>query len=121
MPHLTLHYSANLLGFDVDEVLVRCNKALFASGLFDESAIKSRAQRHEHFRIGVTSTPRAFIHVQVAVMPGRDLPTRESLAQRVVDVVRDSLLPSHPDLQITAEIRELQADAYAKAVLPATS
>jgi len=119
MPHLTLHYTANLAGFDADAALAAINRVLADSGHFDEASIKSRALRLEHYRIGTAGAGRGFVHAQLRILPGRDAATRAALSQAVLDGLRD-LLPASAgaaEFQLCVEVDDIAADAYRKHVL----
>ena len=71
MPHLTLEYSKNLDTFSASAALLDINRALLASGQFEEADIKSRAIALDCCQIGVQDLPRAFIHAKLAILSGR--------------------------------------------------
>lgn len=114
MPHLTLHYTDNLEGFDPDLALARINLALAASGHFNEADIKSRALPLQHYRIGTVDGGRGFVHAQLKVMPGRDAATRNALSRSVLEALCALLPAHHPESQVCVEVAELDADAYTK-------
>lgn len=115
MPHLTLEYSRNLISLDVPSALTRASEAMFDSGLFNEPDIKCRAHCCEVFRIGVRPMPRSFIHVHIAMMPGRSEEERKELADAVLAAVSAGLkLPTGMECQLSVETVELVASSYAK-------
>ncbi|KQZ57705.1 MULTISPECIES: 5-carboxymethyl-2-hydroxymuconate Delta-isomerase [unclassified Lysobacter] len=119
MPHLTLHYTANLVDFDADAVLDTLNRALAGSGHFDELAIKSRALPLAHYRVGNADEGRAFVHVQLKILPGRNEAVRHALSAIVLDALRRAMPEHHPSVQLCVDVDELYAPAYAKIVLDA--
>ncbi|MDI9240226.1 5-carboxymethyl-2-hydroxymuconate Delta-isomerase [Lysobacter sp. LF1] len=119
MPHVTLHYTGNVEGFDPDAALHAINRCLADSGHFNEAAIKSRALRLDHYRIGVAEETRAFLHVQLKVLPGRDAATRAGFATLIVAALEATLPARHPHLQLCVEVDELDADTYTKRVIDA--
>lgn len=121
MPHLILHYTANLDGFDPDDALSRINLALSDSGHFKEADIKSRALRLDHFRIGNVDHGRGFAHAHLKMLPGRDDDTRQSLAQAMLAALRDAMAHArYPDTQLCVELSDLDRPGYAKHVLEST-
>ena len=119
MPHLTLQYTGNVIGFDADAALRSINRALADSGHFDEAAIKSRALRLEHCRVGTADAGRGFVHAQLKVLPGRDVDTRRQFA-RIILAALETVLPSrHIETQLCVEVDELDADTYTKRVIDA--
>lgn len=121
MPHVTLHYTANIEGFDPDVALRAINRHLVDTGHFDEATIKSRALRLEHYRVGVADEGRAFVHVQLKVLPGRDDATRAGFADRILDALATVMPPRIPSTQLCVEVDELDARTYTKRVIDAPS
>lgn len=119
MPHVTLHYTANIEGFDPGAALRAINQRLADSGHFNEVAIKSRALRLDHYRVGTTEDARAFVHVQLKVLPGRDEATRRDFAALIVAALEVTLPSRHPHLQLCVEVDELDANTYTKRVIDA--
>ena len=119
MPHLSLHYTANLVDFDADAALDKINRALAGSGHFAELAIKSRALPLSHYRVGNADEGRAFAHAQLKILPGRDEAVRRALSAIVLDALRSAMPAHHPSVQLCVEVDELYAPAYAKIVLDA--
>ncbi|MDR0181605.1 5-carboxymethyl-2-hydroxymuconate Delta-isomerase [Lysobacter arvi] len=117
MPHVTLQYTVNLAEFDPAMALRAINQALADSGHFDEHAIKSRALRLDDYRIGVADAGRAFIHVQLKVLPGRDDATRKALTERILDALATVVAACPPSTQLCVEVDELDARTYTKRVI----
>ncbi len=119
MPHLTLDYTENLGAFDAGSALHALNQALAASGQFEEADIKSRAQRLDVYAIGTAPTGRAFIHARLAVLSGRNAEVKRELSERMLAVLRAATAGRHPgmELQLCAEIQEIDRASYAKATL----
>ena len=127
MPHLTLEYTCNLTHFNPIDALTAINQAMFASGLFGESDIKSRAIKLDTFQIGVSATPRAFAHVRIALLAGRSNEQRKDLADAVLsaltaatqgDFLRGGVDGKNgPEIQLSVETTDLDRASYAKAVI----
>jgi len=121
MPHLVLECSANVPGEpDFDRVLKRLHEAMTTAGPFDLANVKSRVVRHERFRIADGAPDRAFVHLSVAVLAGREAETLRVTANALLAVLQDSFSSAHADgrCDITVEIREMRRDLYVKAVPP---
>jgi len=119
MPHVTLQYTVNLAEFNPGTALRAINQCLADSGHFDEEAIKSRALRLDDYRIGTADSGRAFIHVQLKILPGRDDATRKGLAELILAALA-SVLPGVPaSTQLCVEVDELDARTYSKRVIDA--
>lgn len=134
MPHLTLEYSANLATlaptFNPAAALAAINRAAFASGLFGEADIKSRALACEQFCIGVEAAPRAFAHLRVALLSGRSGEERRQLAAQLLAALKatvdgengqnsgqDSAPVSGGEIQLSVETCDLDRPSYAKDML----
>lgn len=114
MPHLILHHTANLDGFDPDAALAAANRALFESGHFEDVAIKSRALVLDHYRIGNADDGHGFIHATLKVLPGRPEHLRAALARAVHDALASGLPMLDVHCQLCVEVVELQAATYIK-------
>ena len=122
MPHLTLEYSHNIGAFDAEGILFALNESLAASGHFAEVDIKSRCVRHDAFRVGTSSEPRAFVHATLAILSGRTLDTRCALSERVLSVLKaHCAAPSRVHLQLSAQVVEIERESYAKAAITPSS
>lgn len=134
MPHLTLEYSANLAtlapAFTPAAALAAINRAAFASGLFGEADIKSRALACEQFCIGVETAPRAFAHLRVALLSGRSGEERRQLAAQLLAALKSTVdgeneqnseqkpgRISGGEIQLSVETCDLDRPSYAKDVL----
>lgn len=118
MPHLRLEYSNNLNDFDPARALRLASQAMFDSGLFAEADIKCRALACADYCIGVEAVPRAFMHVHVALMPGRSAAERKALAEALLAALKPLALAAYPhELQLSVETVELDKPSYAKVTL----
>lgn len=120
MPHLTLEYTDNLPAFDSAQALRAINQAALDSGLFGENDIKSRALRLDQWRVGITETPRAFLHVRIALLSGRPAEVRQSLAEQVLAALIPTVnRPPGMEIQFSVETADLDRASYAKATVHA--
>ncbi|BCL76226.1 hypothetical protein JHS3_19620 [Jeongeupia sp. HS-3] len=119
MPHLSLEYTQNLNGFDAAKALRGLGQAMFDSGLFGESDIKSRAQCLATYLIGTTDTDTAFAHVQVSLLSGRSDEQKKRLGAQLIAALQATLPAGHGPVQLTVDVRDMDRDCYAKQVLPA--
>ncbi len=115
MPHLTLEYSANLTVFDDRAVLLKLNQALISAGYFGEGDIKSRALPFQVFMVGTQPEGRAFVHVKLAILSGRDAQARQEISQTLAVTLRE-FLPDVAGLTVAAcvEVREMDRVGFAK-------
>ena len=119
MPHLVLECSANVPDEpDFDIVLRRLHEAMTTAGPFDLANVKSRAVRHERFRVADGAPDRAFVHLTVSVLAGRDGAALRSTAEALLAVLRESFPRARAERRcdLTLEIREMRRDLYSKSV-----
>jgi len=121
MPHLIVHYTANLDGFDADAALAAANRVLVDSGHFDDAAIKSRALPLDHFRVGSADAGHGFVHATLKILPGRAETLRTALGRAVHDALVRCLPASDLHRQVSVEVIELQAATYFRSAHPAAS
>ena len=117
MPHLVLECSANVPDEpDFDIVLRRLHEAMTTAGPFDLANVKSRAVRHERFRVADGAPDRAFVHLTVSVLAGRDGAALRSTAEALLAVLRESFPRARAERRcdLTLEIREMRRDLYSK-------
>jgi len=121
MPHLVLEYSANLPDPpDFDRVLEGLHRAITTAGPFDLANVKSRVVRRERFRVADGAPERAFVHLSVAVLAGREAETLRATGHALLAVLQEAFPRAHAGrhCDITVEIREMRRDLYLKAVPP---
>lgn len=118
MPHLVLEYTANVTDRpDWDDLLRRLHEALAAAGPFDPAKVKSRVVRHETFRAADGAPDRAFVHLGVAVLDGREPEVLQAAADALLAVLGEAFPHARRELRcdLTLEIREMPRTLYFKA------
>jgi 5-carboxymethyl-2-hydroxymuconate isomerase len=103
---------------DFEIVLKRLHEAMTTAGPFDLANVKSRAVRRACFRVADGAPERAFVHLTVAVLAGREAETLRTTANALLAVLEESFPLARADGRgdITVEIREMRRDLYVKAV-----
>jgi 5-carboxymethyl-2-hydroxymuconate isomerase len=120
MPHLTLEYSNNQPAFAPQPALAALNRAMLASGLFEEPDIKSRAVALDDFLVGTNPTPRAFAHVRIALLAGRSDAQRQALAAAVLAALSGCFArPGASEIQLSVETVNIDRASYAKKIIHA--
>lgn len=116
MPHLTLEYTRNLAPeFDAGEVLMSLNRALIASGQFQEADIKSRAAVLDAFLVGSARGGRAFVHAKLSLLSGRSAAVKRELSDALLAALsRACSSRAGLEVQLSVEIADLDRDSYAK-------
>ncbi|MEN6669724.1 5-carboxymethyl-2-hydroxymuconate Delta-isomerase [Psychrobacter sp. B38] len=122
MPHLTLQATPNVTILHEESLLKSLNKVLWDSGHFGKpEEIKTRIIPLETFLVGVEDDEQTngFIYASLKIMAGRDLATRNQLAELLVTTLETELSPKQSgraDLQICVEVEEISA-VYHKKIL----
>lgn len=117
MPHLVANYSENIKNLKVKELLLKMNKALFSTGLFQTSEeIKSRGQCNYDFTIGLDAQEEAYIHVILYILSGRNSEQKSYLSKTLLETVEKEISTEITDLsiQICIEISEIDRESYKK-------
>jgi len=118
VPHLVLEYSANVPDQpDFASVLRRLHEVIAATGPFDPAKVKSRLLRHTDFRVADGAADRAFVHLGVAVLAGRDAELLRATGAALLAVLIESFPRARAERRcdITLEIREMRRELYFKA------
>lgn len=119
MPHLTIEYSSNLSTAITDALLRAVNHALFGTGQFEETDIKSRALAFDCFAIGTSDSPRGFVAARLAILSGRSAEIKREIADVLLAALESAIAAGAMELQISVEIVDVDRDSYAKAVVHA--
>lgn len=116
MPHLILEFSDNVPdSVDGPKVLRALHESLVGSGPFAMNSIKSRAVRYGSFCVGNGASNNAFVHLTLAILPGRDQQTKQKAAQTLMSTLLAHFpRTSESPHSITCEVRELDGPSYQK-------
>ena len=110
MPHCIVEYSAPLAAqIDIQALATKVHLGTFDSGLFELNAIKTRAYCAQHYLVGDHDDAQ-FVHIQIAIMPGRTVAQKQVLLDSVSKALSDySTIDS-----LTIEVVDLAKEAYFK-------
>ncbi len=110
MPHLTLEISETLPLSEPKALLLACNQALFATGVFkDLKDIKSRLYITPHSLIGIGEDGEYFVVAKLQLLAGRDDDTKTALVQALLDTLRQQISPNVQGVQYAVDISDLSA------------
>lgn len=88
MPHFIAEYTDNLeQQADLPGLFEKVHRVLGDSGVFPLGGIRSRGVRLDTWRMADGKHDYAFVHMTLKVGHGRDLTTREAVAQAVFAVI----------------------------------
>ncbi len=113
MPHCIVEYSDEVAQkINISELLILVQDAVFSSGLFTASHIKTRAIAYEHFSI--MSDKKNFICTTIKLLSGRSDEQKLDLSNKVLAVIKQ-LSPASTVLSV--EIVDMDKKTYSKATL----
>jgi 5-carboxymethyl-2-hydroxymuconate isomerase len=109
MPHLTLEYSDNI-EVDVQPLLARLHEEVVATGAINLKGIKSRAIKHNQYRVADGDPDYAFVHVGLLIREGRPIEVQKEATQRVMKVLKETFghLFETRELSLTVDLKEMR-------------
>ena len=109
MPHLTLEYSDNI-EVNVQPLLARLHEEVVATGAINLKGIKSRAIKHNQYRIADGDPDYAFVHVSLLIREGRSIDVQKDATQRVMKVLKETFghLFETRKLSLTVDLEEMR-------------
>lgn len=110
MPHFIAEYSGNLEGeADFPTLFETVHQVLGNSGVFPLGGIRSRAIRHDTYRMADGQHDYAFVHMILKVGSGRDLQTRKKVAETLFEAIKAHFAPLQEKrlLAVSFEMAEL--------------
>lgn len=120
MPHLTLHYSANLGRLpDVSVLFGELHGTLASLVGIDIANFKSRAIRCDDFLVGHGRAATAFAHLDLRILGGRSAGDRGRLGDAALAILTTHFGEAAPggELQITVDLLDLDPETYRKSVI----
>lgn len=110
MPHVIAEYSANLEdALDVRAMVNGLHQTVIDSGLADVAAIRTRAERRDHVRVGEDNPANAFVHITARLRAGRTEQQQTALAEALLaaaDKALERAFKTHP-IAVTVEIENI--------------
>ncbi len=117
MPHCIIEYSKKLEN-EVDPKLMinAAHQGALASGLFEESHLKSRAISYQHYKTGAKDL--RFIHITARILSGRTLEQKADLSQNILAQFKVLLeRRGLSAISVTVEVGDMEREAYSKIIL----
>ena len=112
MPHISIEYSANLEQAIAPARLVEVvHRAALDAGVFATSRVRTFAQPVADFRVAGGEAGEGFVRITARIAPGRDLPTRQAIAEGLFEAASrhlDAAFRTHR-LGCQLEVQELDA------------
>jgi 5-carboxymethyl-2-hydroxymuconate isomerase len=115
MPHVVLEYTATLPSSVVASALSKAHELVGATPTIDPAAVKSRAYPATFFHVGTEHGHASYMHLQVALLAGRETELLAALADRLHAMLQDVAgVLTNTHCALTVEIREMNAATYRK-------
>jgi len=117
MPQITLEYTDNVRDtVDFDLLFMKLHEILSEVAGIRIGNCKSRAVKLSDYLVGAGDADAAFVHLEVAILEGRSLETRQEMGRRMLEALRGAYAGTLAELalQITVEVRDLQKALYFK-------
>lgn len=113
MPHCLIEYSEDVANdIAIDDLVAAVHEGAFASGLFPEYDIKTRAVAYRHHQTGQTRD--SFVHVAVHLLDGRSDAQKSMLSDKLLGQI-EPMLPKVASVGV--EILDIHRASYRKRVL----
>jgi 5-carboxymethyl-2-hydroxymuconate isomerase len=115
MPHIIIEHSQNAeLTQPAAKVLETLHSKLASFPTIEFSGIKSRIIKHEDFRLADGATDAAFVHVQLALMTGRDVALRQEIGRGLMELLPELFrhVRAGSEVRLSVEVREMLRETY---------
>ena len=115
MPHLTLEITDNVPApLELPATLNRLNRAIVATGLFEDRDVKGRAVVHSAYAVGVDAPDRGFVALTLEILAGRDREVRSRLADDLMAVLERDFARAAEGGRVgfSVQVREMDRESY---------
>ena len=113
MPHFRVEYSRNLeAALDLPDLFERLTDVAAGTGVFPLAGIRCRALPRDRYRVADGHPDNGFVHVELRVGAGRDVPTLRRAGEAVFAALKDHIADQFARLPIALsfEISEIHPD-----------
>jgi 5-carboxymethyl-2-hydroxymuconate isomerase len=114
MPHQIIEYSANLeADMDVEALVSAMHDTAIGIDALPMAGIRTRAIRHDHYKIADGHEDNAYIYVTLRIMAGRSTETRKDAGERLFSTLREFIEPvlKQRPILLSFEIQEIDPEA----------
>ncbi|MFM6906468.1 MAG: 5-carboxymethyl-2-hydroxymuconate Delta-isomerase [Acinetobacter tjernbergiae] len=111
MPHFIAEYSENIKDdIDFKDFFSKVNTFLGSTGVFPLGGIRSRAIRMDDYVIADAQHDYAFIHMTLKVGAGRDLETRQQVAEALFALIDAHFQPLKDQRLLAVSFEMIELD-----------
>ena len=117
MLHCIIEYSQELENEITPKLMINAaHQGALASGLFEESHIKSRTISYQHYKTGAENL--RFIHITAKILSGRNLGQKADLSQNILAQFKTLFEGKGlSKISVTVEVSDMEREAYSKVIL----
>jgi 5-carboxymethyl-2-hydroxymuconate isomerase len=113
MPHCIVEYAKEIeQKLAVKALVSAVHTSVFASGLFEEPSIKTRAIEYTHYQTGLSDMP--FIHITLKILYGRNHQQKRDLTTLVLDKLSEVV---QSPISLSVEVIDIEKVSYKKTVI----
>ena len=113
MPHCIVEYSNEIeKSVEPAQLINAVYQGALKSDLFEDEDIKTRSIAFENYQSG--SIKKAFVHVTVKILSGRNSEQKKKLANLILSQLR---MIDFPSTLLTVEVVEIEKESYAKVMI----
>lgn len=110
MPHIIVEYAEQLADdAQIKDILQAVHQSIAASGLFDESHIKTRAYPFRNYTNA--GGGESYIHIQARIKSGRDADNKVRLSEEILAGLRPLNIAASV---VTVEVIDMDRNSYGK-------
>jgi len=113
MPHQIIEYSANLdADMDVDALVSAMHDTATGIDALPMAGIRTRAIRHDHYKIADGHEDNAYIYVTLRIMAGRAPEVKKDAGERLFGTLREFIEPifKQRPILLSFEIQEIDPE-----------
>lgn len=113
MPHQIIEYSANLdADMDVNALVNAMHDTATGIDALPTAGIRTRAIRHDHYKIADGHEDNAYIYVTLRIMAGRAPEVKKDAGERLFSTLREFIEPvfNQRPILMSFEIQEIDPD-----------
>ncbi len=111
MPHVLVEYSSNLEdAVSIRQLVDALHITMIESGLFDLSAIRTRALPRTIYRIADGKPENLFLHIVTRIRVGRSVEERKQLGNALLATAKKALAGDSRPIALGVEIHEIDPE-----------
>lgn len=117
MPFCTIDYTSNIKSTPISEdYFLRLHNVLEECGSLNPQNIKTKAVKHDDFRVAKGADKNAFVQTTLRILSGRSAEVRKNIAQRLHDFQTKEwkVFTTGFKVSISVEVQEIDSEFYIK-------